>query len=118
MQKIPGIETEADYEDIVSPQSASQGYKSTVAQRVAAAHQSAGCDKNVTATPRRVDGDDVSATQFVIDLTDDNLLLSGLPMSVKQEMVNRRPVKVVYIRPSYFKQFLFNGRNVQYGTVA
>jgi len=46
--EIPGIETEADYEDIVGPQSTSQGYKPTVAERIAAACQSAGRDKNVT----------------------------------------------------------------------
>ena len=87
--EIPGIETEADYENIVGPQSASQGSKPTVAQRVAAARQSAGRDRSVTVTPRGVNSDDdeVSATS-VIDLTDDDLFLSGLPMSVKQEMVN------------------------------
>ena len=62
--EIPGIETEANYEDIIAPQSASQGYTPTVAQRVAAACQSAGREKNVTVTPREGDSnsDDVSAT--------------------------------------------------------
>ena len=43
----------------------------------------------MTVTPRGVNSDDdkVSATS-VIDLTDKDLFLSGLPMSVKQEMVN------------------------------
>ena len=70
--EILGIETKADYEDIVGPQSASQGYKPTVAQRVAAACQSAGRDRYVTITSRGVDSDDdeVSATA-VIDLTSD-----------------------------------------------
>merc|ERR1712086_891634 len=87
--EIPGIETEADYENIVGPQSTLQGNKPTVAQRVAAARQSAGRDRSVTVTPRGVNSDDdeVSATS-VIDLTDDDLFLSGLPMSVKHEMVN------------------------------
>jgi hypothetical protein len=93
--EIPGIETEADYEDIVGPQSASQGHKPTVAQRVAAARQSAGRGKNVTATPRGVDDDDASGTQSVIDLTDDDLFLSGLPASVKQEMVDEESVNQV-----------------------
>ena len=48
--EIPGIETEADYEDILGPQSASQGYKPTVAQRLATACQRAGRDRNVTVT--------------------------------------------------------------------
>ena len=90
--EIPGIKTEADYEDIVGPQSTSQGRKPMVAQKIAAAYQSAGRDKNVTVTPRGVDSDDVSATQSVIDLTHDNLFLSELPMSVKQEMVNENLV--------------------------
>ena len=56
-----------------------------MAQRVAAARQSAGCDRNVTVMSRGVDSDDdeVSATS-VIGLTDDDLFLSRLPMSVKQ----------------------------------
>ena len=70
--EIPRIETEADYKDIVVPQSTAQGHKPTVAQRVAAAYQSAGRDKNVTATPRGVDDDDISGTQSVIDLPNDN----------------------------------------------
>jgi len=37
------------------------------------------------------DDDEVSATS-VIDLTDDDLLLSGLPTSVKQEVVNEDSV--------------------------
>jgi hypothetical protein len=93
--EIPGIETEADYEDIVGPQSASQGHKPTVAQRVVAARQSAGRGKDVTATPRGVDDDDASGTQSVIDLTDDDLFLSGLPASVKQEMVDEESVNQV-----------------------
>ena len=60
-----------------------------VAQRVAAACQSARRDKSVTATPRGVDDDNVSAIQSVIDLTDDDLFLSGLPMSIRQELVNK-----------------------------
>ena len=46
--EIPGIETEANYEDIVDRQSTSQGYKPTVAQRAAAARQSADHDKKLT----------------------------------------------------------------------
>ena len=87
--EIPGIKTEADYEDIVGPQSTPQGRRPMVAQRVAATRQSAGRDRSVTVMSRGVDGgvDEVSATS-VIDLTDDDLLLSGLPTSVKQEVVN------------------------------
>ena len=87
--EIPGIETKANYEDIVGPQSTSQGYKTTVAERIAAACQSAGYDKSVAVTSRGVDSnsDDVSATS-VIGLTDNDLFLSGLSMSVKQEIVN------------------------------
>ena len=48
ISEIPGIETEADYEDIVGPQSSSEGYKPMMAQKIAAACQSAGHDKNVT----------------------------------------------------------------------
>ena len=50
--EIPGIETETDYEDIVGPQSASQGHKSTLAQQVAAARQSADRDKVTVARYR------------------------------------------------------------------
>ena len=74
--KTPGIETEANYGDIVGPQSVAEGHVPTVAQQVAAACQSAGHGKNVTATPRGVDNDDVSVTKSVVDLTDDNLFLS------------------------------------------
>ena len=42
----------------------------------------------MTATPREVDDDDVSATVSAVDLTDDNLFLSQLPTSIKQEIVN------------------------------
>ena len=84
--EIPWLKTETDYEDIVGHQSASQEYKPTVAQRVAAARQSAGRDRNVTVTSRGVDSDSdkVSATQSVIDLTDNNLFLSSLPTSVNK----------------------------------
>ena len=53
--EIPGIETKADYRDIVGPQLAAQGYKPTVAWQGTAACQSVGRAKNVTATPRGVD---------------------------------------------------------------
>ena len=46
----------------------------------------------MTATPRGVDDDDVSATQSVVNMTDKNLFLSRLPTSVKQEMVNEDSV--------------------------
>ena len=65
-----------------------------MAQRVAAAHQSAGRDRNVTVTSRGVvdsDDDEVSATS-VVDLTDNDLFLSRLPMSVQQETVNQDSV--------------------------
>ena len=39
-----------------------------------------------------MDDDDVSATQSVVDLTDNNLFMSRLQMSVKQEMVSEDPV--------------------------
>ena len=42
----------------------------------------------MTAASRGVDDDDVSVTMSVVDLTDNDLFLSGLPRSVKQETVN------------------------------
>ena len=61
-----------------------------MAQRVAAACQSAGRDNNVTAMSRGVDSnsDDVSATQSVIDLTDDNLFFSWLQMIDERQARN------------------------------
>ena len=47
------------------------------------------------------DDDEVSATS-VIDLTDNDLLLSGLTMSVKQEMVNQNPVNHISVGGVYF----------------
>ena len=46
----------------------------------------------MTATHQGVDDGDVSETQSVIDLTDNNLFLSGLPMSINQEIVNEDSV--------------------------
>ena len=66
-----------------------------MAQQVALARQHAGHAKNVTATLRGVDDDNVSATESVADLTDNDLFLSGLPASVKQEMVNEDPVNYI-----------------------
>ena len=43
--EIPGIETEAKYEDIVGPHLAAQGYTPTVTQQVAATCHSTGCTK-------------------------------------------------------------------------
>ena len=94
--EIPEIKTEADYEDTVGLQSATQGHTSTVAQRVAAACQITVCGKHVMTTPRGVCDDDVSATQSVVDLTDKHLFLSGLPTSVKQESVNED--LILYLR--------------------
>ena len=57
----------------------------------------------MTVTPRGVNSDDdeVSATS-VIDLTDDEFFLSGLPMSVKQEMVNENSVNLISDGGVYF----------------
>ena len=76
--EVPGIKTKANYEDIVDSQSESQELKPAVAQRVAAARQSTGHERNVTVTSRRVDTDDdeVSATS-VIDLTEDDFSCLG-----------------------------------------
>ena len=41
----------------------------------------------MTDTPRGVDDDNVSATESIVDLTVKILSMSGLPTSVKQEMV-------------------------------
>ena len=64
-----------------------------MAQQVAAACQSAGCDRNATVTSGGVGSDDGKGSAMsVIDLTDDKLFLSRLPMSVKQEMINEDSV--------------------------
>ena len=42
----------------------------------------------MTATPKGVDDDNVSMTVSVVDLTGNNIFLSKLPMSVRQEIVN------------------------------
>ena len=86
---IPGIETVAEYEDIVCPHLAAQCHNTTVALKVAATCQSAGRAKNVTATHRGVDDVDVSATASVMDLRDKHLFLSGSPMTVMQEWLMR-----------------------------
>ena len=82
-----------------------------MAQRITAACQSAGRDMSVTVTSRGVDinSDDVSATS-VIDLTDNDLFLSGLPTNVKQEMVNENSVNHISDGGVYFRgQEMVNG---------
>ena len=83
--EIPGIEAKDNYEDITGPQLAVQGHTPCVAQQVAAACHIAGHTKSVTVTPSGVDDVDVSATVSVVDLTDDDLFVSGSPKSAKQE---------------------------------
>ena len=56
----------------------------------------------MTATLRGVDDHDVSVTQSMLDLTDENLFLSGLPTSVKQEMVNEDLVNHISDGGVYF----------------
>ena len=70
----------------------------------------------MTVTPSGVNSDDdeVNATS-VIDQTDDDLFLSGLPMSVKQEMVNEDSVNHFSDGGVHFPgQEMVNGDSINY----
>ena len=56
----------------------------------------------MAATPRGVDNDNLIATMSVVDLTDDDLFLSELPMIVKQELVNADLSNHVFERGVHF----------------